>query len=131
MSFLADIFTYWTGNPLLAKALPLSKVWTGLAPEGTAFPYAVITPVSSEPSFTTGSGYFEAFVFQISLYDTDLDNVEALAATIMGQFDYKLVGGSKNISCERENYLVVVDPDTPEKVYHAVITYRFYENRSL
>ena len=41
----------------------------------------------------------------------------------MGQFDYKAVCGATNISCERENYMVVVDQDTPKNDYHGMIQY--------
>ncbi|WP_020469316.1 hypothetical protein [Zavarzinella formosa] len=133
MGFLADIFSYYSANTTLTAALPYAKVWTGLAPEksNTDFPYAVVVPLSSTPNFTTGSNYFESFSFQISVFDDDLDNVESICQTIMSQFDYKSICGSPNISCERENYLVTVDQDTPKLVYHGLIQYTLRKNRSL
>jgi hypothetical protein len=131
MSFLADIHTYIAGNATITAVLPAASIYTGLIPEGTAFPYAVITPIGLTPSPTTGSGYYEAFSFQISIFDTDPDNVEALANTVGGQFDYKTISSSA-ISCERTNGPVfTVDPDSPQRTYHALLEYQLLANRTL
>lgn len=130
MSFLSDIHAYWQGNATLTAALPATSVYTGLVPEGLALPYGVIVPISSVPSFTTGASYFEAFRFQISIFHSDPDLAESIAATVMAEFDYAAVSAS-TISCERENTIFTADPDTARKVYHVAIEYVLYENRSL
>jgi hypothetical protein len=131
MSILAELHSYWAGNSTLNTALPATKVYTGLVPEATAFPYAVVVPINMVPTFTTGQGYVETFGFQISVFDTNPDNVDALADTIAGQFDYKTIS-SQTISCERINGPVfVVDPDTTMKVYHALLEYRLNENKTV
>jgi hypothetical protein len=131
MSFLQDIFSYWQNNTTLTASIPYATVFTGLAPAETPFPYVVITPVSSTPTFTTGNNYIEDFMFQISIFDVDLDNVEALALVVMSQFDWKAISGNPTISCMRQNYLTVADPDTPKLVYHGMIQYTLAKNRVL
>lgn len=131
MSFLADIHSYWASNGTLNSALPATSVYTGLVPESKTFPYAVIVPISLNPTYTTGSGYFGTFAFQISVFDTDPDNVESLADTIGGQFDYKPVSGP-TMSCERTNGpILLVDQDTPQRVYHGLLEYQLLANRTL
>ncbi len=132
MSILAEVHSYWSGNSTLNTALAAAgKVWTGLAPETVSFPFAVIVPIGMVPSPTTGTGYVENFVFQISIYDTDPDNVDSLANTVAGQFDYQAISEA-TISCERtDGPTFMVDPDSPERVYHAVITYELRENKTL
>lgn len=131
MSFLADIHSYWSSNSTLDSALPATKVYTGLVPESITFPYAVIVPLALTPTWTTGSGYYGTFRFQISVFDTDPDNVEALANTIAGQFDYRPVSSS-TMSCERVNGPVfMVDPDTPQRTYHAYLEYDLLENKTM
>src|SRR4051794_7167914 len=123
MSFLADIHSYYASNATLTALLPASKVYTSLIPEGTAFPYAVIVPIALTPTPTTGQGYYASFAFQISVFDTDPDNAESIANTIVGQFDYRQIATS-TISCERTNGPVLfVDQDTPKRVYHGVLEY--------
>src|SRR4051812_12602811 len=122
MSFLSDIHSYWAAHATLNAALPSTQVYTGLAPESLVFPYAVITPVASAPTFTTGSPYHETFAFQISIYDTDADNVKTLTATAQAAFDYATVASS-TISCIRTSSIFTIDPDSPRRVYHQVIGY--------
>lgn len=131
-SFLADIMTYYQNNATLTAAVPFSKVWTGLAPEGTAFPYIVVVPIASVPTNITNGqgGYWETFTFQISIFDTDPDNVESVAATIVAQFDYANIS-SACISCERTNGPVfVLDLDTPKLVYHSWMTFDYRRNQT-
>lgn len=128
-SFLSDIQTHFQANAALTTALP-SGLWLGLAPSSMPFPYAVVVPIAAVPTFTTGVGYWESFSFQISVFDTDPDNVEALAGLVEAAFDYQHIG-SGYISCERENYVFTVDQDTPELVYHAAISYTLRENRNI
>lgn len=130
MSFLSEIHAYWAGNATLNTAFPASKVYTGLVPEGTSFPYGTITVVSSTPNFTTGKPYWESFRFQINVFDTDPDNVETLAAAVMTAFDYQPIS-AYTLSCERENYIFLVTPDTPARVFQATIEYVLNDNRSL
>ncbi len=130
-SFLADIHTYYSGNATLTAALPASSVYTGLVPEGQSYPYAVITSIGLNPTPTTGSGYYATFAFQISVFDTDPDNVEALCNVIAGQFDFKTISAS-TISCERQNGpILLVQPDTPARVYMGFLEYRLLQNRTL
>lgn len=131
MSFLSDLTTYWNGNSTLTGVLPASKVYTGLVPEGTAFPYAVITPISLNPNPTTGAGYYGTFHFQISIYHTSLATLESIANTVVGQFDYRSISAA-TISVERLNGPVVyVDQDTPARVYHCMIEYNWLKNLAL
>ncbi len=131
MSFLADIHSYWASNSTLNGALPATQVYTGLAPESIDFPYAVIVPLALTPTFVTGSGYFGTFSFQISIFDTDPDNVEDLANTVAGQFDYQQIS-ALTMSCERtDGPTFMVDPDTQQRTYHAVITYDLLQNRTM
>ncbi len=129
-SFLADIMTYYAGNATLTAALPFAKVWAGLVPEGTAFPYLVVVPMASVPTNITGPGYWETYTFQISIFDTDPDNVESVAETVKGQFDYAAISAAC-ISCERTNGPVfVLDQDTPLPVYHAWMTFDYRRNQT-
>lgn len=131
MSFLADIHSYWGSNATLTSAIPAAKVYTGLIPEGTAFPYAVITPIGLVPSPTTASGYYASFNFQISVFHSNPDTVESLCNTIVGEFDYQPISAT-TISCERGNGPVLfVDADTAARVYHGLIEYTLIQNRTL
>lgn len=94
-------------------------------------PFAVIVPVVSIPTWTTGDPYFETWTFQISIYDTSLANVEALAQIVMNNFDWKAVCGVDTISCIRTNYIALPDPSTPDRVYFAAISYDLTKNRTL
>src|ERR1019366_8483533 len=119
-------------NSVLNTALPASQLWTGIAPESVQFPYAVITSIALIPTYTTcPTSYYATFNFDINIYDTDPDNVEALAATITGQFDYKAISAN-TMFCSRTNGpLLSVEPETAMKVYHGWIEYELVENRSL
>jgi hypothetical protein len=131
-TFLADLMAYYSGNSTLTAAVPFSKVWTGLVPEKTAFPYIVFTPIASVPTNVTNGqgGYWETFTFQISIFDTDPDNVESVAATVAAQFDYRTISASC-ISCERTNGPVfIVDQATPELVYHAWLQFDYRRNQT-
>jgi hypothetical protein len=131
MSILADIHAYWASNSTLDAALSHTKVYTGLAPETLAFPFAVIVPIGMIPSPLTGPGYVELFDFQISIFDSNPDNVDNLANLVTGQFDYKNITAT-TVSCERKNGPVFfVDQDSPKRVYHAMIEYELRENKSL
>lgn len=130
MSFLSDIHAHWAADSTLNTALPATQVYTGIAPETLSFPYAVITAISSVPTFTTDKPYWEGFRFQISIFDTDPDNVDSLTTTVQNAFDYQTIGSS-TISCERENYIFTTMPDTPLRVYMAMIEYVLNANRSL
>jgi hypothetical protein len=129
-TFLADLMTYYQSNSTLTNAVPFTKVWTGLAPEKTAFPYIIFTPIASVPTFVTrDNGYWETYTFQVSVFDTDPDNVEAVAQTIQEQFDYADISATC-ISCERTNGPVfIVDQDTPELVYHAWLQFDYRRNQ--
>lgn len=129
-SFLADIMTYWAGNSTLTNAVPASKFYTGLVPEGTAFPYVIVIPIASTPTNLTAPGYWETFSFQLSVYDSDPDNVETVCQTILGQFDYVSISAAC-ISVERTNVPVfMVDQETPELVYHGMIVYDYRRNQT-
>lgn len=128
-SILAEIHAYWQSTAALDAALSHNRVWTGLAPESIAFPYACVIPLSMDQQFVTGVGYVETFQFQISIFDTNPDSCESIANTVAAQFDYKTISAN-TISCERvSGPFLVVDPDTPERVYHAVIVYDLLENK--
>lgn len=131
MSFLADIHSYWSNNSTLNGALPATSVYTGLVPESLTFPYAVIVPISSVPSFVTGSGYFSTFHFQISIYHTDPDQAEDIANTVAGCFMYQPVA-AYTMSCELTNGPVFfVDPDTPQRTYHVMLEFDLLQNRTM
>jgi hypothetical protein len=131
MSILAEIHSYWASNSTLNTALNASKVYTGLIPETTSFPYAVLVPLGMTVSPTTGAGYWATYAFQISVFDTNPDNCDLLGNTIAGQFDYKTIS-SQSMSCERVNGPVfMVDQDSPKRVYHCLLEYHLLENKTL
>lgn len=131
MSFLSEIHAYWLANSTLNTALPASKVYTGLAPESLAFPYAVVVSIGLVPTYTTCTAYVGTFAFQISVYDTDPDNVEALASTITGQFDYQSISANTMYCLRTNGPILLVEPETPANVYHGLIEFELMENRTL
>jgi hypothetical protein len=134
MTILADINTYWTANPSLNAAIPATSVYTLQVPTTflRAYPYGTITPIACVPTPTTGAGYIETYSFQISLWHSDPDILDALANTVTGQFDYQPVGGDATISCERSGGPVLtIDNSNPGLAFMAVITYDLRVNKSL
>lgn len=126
MSFLSDIHAYWQANASLNLALSSDKVYTGIVPEGTAYPYAVIVPIASVPTWTTGAPYLEEFAFQISVFSRTAAEAETIAQAVMNQFDWKTIAAS-TVYCERTNYMVIAE----EKfVYQAMIEYRLSAQKS-
>lgn len=137
MSFLSDIHTYWANSTALNAALPASKVYTGGVPENMTMPYGVIVNIGSKPTWLTqgptpgaGAPYFETFTFQISIYDTDPDNVETIAQVVMDEFDFKPIT-TETIYCQRMDSRFVSDDNTPAKIFHMAITYDFAVNKTL
>lgn len=134
MTILADINAYWSGNSTLNAAIPATKVYTLQVPTQfpRAYPYGTITPIATTVQPTTGTGYIETFSFQISLWNSDPDALDALANTVAGQFDYKAVAGSATVSCERSGGpTMAIDNSTPELAYMSVITYDLRVNKTL
>lgn len=134
MTILADINAYWSGNSTLNTAIPATKVYTLQVPTtfNRAYPYGTITPIAVVPAPTTGTGYIENFSFQISLWHSDPDVLDALANTVAGQFDYNAVAGAATVSCERSGGPTMsIDNSTPELAYMSVITYDLRVNKDL
>lgn len=127
MSLTSDIFTFWSGNTTLTATVPYNKVWQSQTPEGTAFPYVVIVPISVSNESTTGNPYYAVLKFQISLFDTNPDNIEAKLNTICSQFDrVKIATGA--MDCIRVNGPITLpDVTTPYKVWQGVIEYDYYK----
>ena len=131
MSFLADIHSYWQSSSTLNTALPATSVYTGLVPESQAFPYAVLTSISADSTFLTGKDYVAAFTFQVSIFSSDPDQAESIGQAVLGGLTFQPVSAS-TISCIlTDGPILLIDQDTPARVYHCLLTFQLTENASL
>ena len=124
MSLQADVVSYWGGN----GSLNPTPLWAGLAPEQTAFPYAILTVISSAPTYVTNGprdGYVEDFQFQISVYDSDPDNALAFAETVRAEFEGQSISSACMAVFRTNGPVFVVDQDTPKLVFHAWVSFQY------
>jgi hypothetical protein len=87
---LADWRDYWENSLTLQALLPINKVFLDFVPPGTAYPYGRFTIISQTRIDTTGGGddsHIEVMVYQLSLFDTNLDDLCTLTDSIMLELD--------------------------------------------
>lgn len=82
----ADILNFWSSNPFLSAALPVSSVYIGLVPENLSLPYVSIFPVSAVPTELSCSSRFETHAIQVSIFAGSLSEAEEIAAVVEKQF---------------------------------------------
>lgn len=123
-----DVVSWFQNNSTINGVIPFASFWLGLAPEGSQFPYAVMTILSSTPSYVTNGptdGYVEDFQFQISVYNSDPDACLSAALTIAQQLEGQSISSACMAVFRVNGPVMVVDSDTPELVYHAYATYDY------
>jgi hypothetical protein len=128
MSLQTDVVSWFQNNTAITAVIPFASFWLGLAPEGSAFPYAVMTIVASTPTYVTNGprdGYIEDFQFQISVYNTDPDACLSAALTIAAQLEGQSISSACMAVWRLTGPVMVVDSDTPELVYHAYSTFNY------
>ena len=79
----------FTASADLAAAFP-GGLWTGIAPAGTAMPYAVMTTVAAPRSATYGGGWTEPRL-QFAAFGVDHDAAGAAMGTLTGLLDGALL----------------------------------------
>jgi hypothetical protein len=130
MGVLSDLKTYWQNNATLQAALPVSSVFLDYVPPSVSFPYARLSVIGSLPAYVTGGSHIEDFRFQISIFNTDLDALEATADTVQGQFDqtYPITGA---LICTRTNRVSTGEVINGTYTYHVMLEYSLTYNTSL
>jgi hypothetical protein len=128
-SILSQIHEYWSGNQTLNAALPVTSVYLSIVPERLGLPYGVVLPVSSVPEYTFGSQYLETYVFQVSIYCFSAEQAEAIADTVMDQFEFLSVAGA--LACYRQNYMIQGEEVAGEHVYSALVTFKLLIERTI
>ena len=88
MSLEQAIHQRWSDDPPLAALLPAERLLTGLAPAGTAVPYAVLTRESTRPRAHTSSGTrLDDVLVRITLHASTLDSAKRIASAVNLRFD--------------------------------------------
>lgn len=124
MAYATDIETYWQ------TALPSIPLFYGLAPSGTALPYAVFFIIGTSSTFMSCPSYWETCSFQVSYFSTSLEDCETKCQTIMDAFDMKQIATGAMINI-RGNFVMQADTSTQKKVYQGIMTWDYLKNRTL
>lgn len=127
MSALANLKSYWSGNSTLNTALPATSVFLDIAPPQSAYPYATISLISAVPILTTGVAHIEQFQFQVSLWHSSLNSVEALADTVDGQFSQAYLT-NPTLICTRANRISRAFVNDANYTYNVVLSYLWTYN---
>ena len=124
---LASLKTFWAGNATIQAALPVSKVYLDLVPEGTAFPYARITVLGGSPEYTTGGTHIETFEYQLAVYHSDFDALAAIGDTIEGQLN-RSYPTAATMSHSKSNDTATCEIINGKYTYGLVIEYEWVYN---
>jgi hypothetical protein len=78
---------FWAGSSL-PGLFGTPKLWLGVAPRGTDFPYAVLVEVSAPVREQTTDYQIVDGLYQISVFSDDMDQARALAYAVNRAFDH-------------------------------------------
>jgi len=83
---IESIQTFWTGSSV-AGMFSGSKLWLGVAPRGTDYPYAVLVEVSAPVREQTTDYQVVDGLYQISVFSDDMDQARSLALQVNRAFN--------------------------------------------
>lgn len=123
MNVLAEIQSYWQSTPALAA---LGSLYLTSPPDAQAYPYFLVSLVSSRTLYQTGGNYIEECLVQFDIYSTSANQVRTTAATIKTAFDWVQFAAA-TVACYREGERLFEEEG---KVYHGTVDYYVQSQRS-
>jgi len=114
MNLEQAIHERWAADTELCEALPVARLYTGLAPGSAAAPYAVLTELGRRPQTHTSSGtVLERVTLRFTSWTATLAAGRRLGEAIAAQFnrrDFALDVG-RVLNMERVNEQAQQQPD--------------------
>lgn len=81
------IIEKWQATPALTAIS--ARLWFDDRPAPVTYPYATLTQMGSRSFFNTGTGYWEAKLFQFDIHDTDQDRLaDEFGPAVEENFDF-------------------------------------------
>ncbi len=125
----------WFMTSSVAARLP-GGLWTGIAPEGTARPYAVVNLVASVPRFNMSGVYWEADHIRFGIFADYAETARSIGVDLKWAFERSSMSTtgysvfairliSKNLIAERREWLETAS------VWQQSLDFRIFLNKSL
>ncbi len=118
------IKAHWDSRPALVAAVP-NGIFTGRAPKGTEFPYAVHGQISNVPRSRTNKSQYVDHVFQISVFETTAEAAGEKAKIIKDNFDFQALSRTilegKSLDFRRQSQLEAQEDD---QVWMGVVSWQ-------
>ena len=134
MTTLQAVRTWFLASSVVSR-LP-GGLWTGIAPEGTARPYAVVNLVASVPRFNMSGCYYEADHVRFGVFADYAETARSIGVDLMWAFERSDLSASgysvfairlisKNLIAEKREWL------ESARVWQQALDFRIYLNKSL
>jgi hypothetical protein len=81
------IRAFWAGSSV-AGSFSTQDLWLGVAPRGTAYPYAVLVEVAAPIKDQTTAYQLVDGVYQVSVFSDDMDQARSLVYAVNRAFDH-------------------------------------------
>lgn len=125
------LVSIWNTNASLGGAVPPVPIRIGRSDEGTPYPRGVYFLVSDVTEIGFDPGFLDPFVFQISVWDIDDENVSILIGAIISAYHRQpiVLSSGYMLGCSKiDSGFMIEDKEDPDgqNVYMGYVRFKFW-----